>query len=663
MTDILLLKITILLSIGIFILPKRSKVPYSIILMVVIAGITSSWAIEAWQNDDIKIVGLDIPFWGGTPSFVIDKLSSFFILVINFTSLTGIIYGSGYLKPYQEKISNISLSLHVWAFLILHLSMLLVVTMRGGFTFLMAWEMMSMSSFILVIFEGTREENLKTGIKYLVQMHAGFTFLLLGFLWVSDATGIFGFDAMAPYFASHSNWAIFLVMFLGFGIKAGFVPLHTWLPHAHPAAPSHVSGVMSGVMIKMGIYGILRVLMDIQSDFLIIGSILIGVSIVTGIMGILYASFQKDMKKLLAYSSIENIGIIGLGMGIAVMGQYLKNEVITTLALTGSMLHILNHSLYKSMLFYTAGNVYYSTHTRDLDKLGGIIKWMPVSGLFFLVGSLSICAIPPFNGFISEFLIYNSVFQTIGAADFFTSLMILVVVLSLVVIGGLSVYSFTKAFGLSFLGNRRGGSHHGEVKEVPLIMCIPGMIIIFVILSISLMSPWAVGWAGEISGQFYHLNYNEEVLSTNIPIFQKISLVNLMIFAVAGILFLARNRFQRKEIRLGTTWGCGYSAGDFRHQYTSTSYSHYLRELSGPAVDLTDNYLVIKESEIFPGPRKFETTMRDVVEEKIIIEPVEHGLSRMIKIGWAQTGKINHYLIYPLAFLMLIMLLTFFGLI
>ena len=249
MTDILLLKITILLSIGIFILPKRSKVPYSIILMVVIAGITSSWAIEAWQNDDIKIVGLDIPFWGGTPSFVIDKLSSFFILVINFTSLTGIIYGSGYLKPYQEKISNISLSLHVWAFLILHLSMLLVVTMRGGFTFLMAWEMMSMSSFILVIFEGTREENLKTGIKYLVQMHAGFTFLLLGFLWVSDATGIFGFDAMAPYFASHSNWAIFLVMFLGFGIKAGFVPLHTWLPHAHPAAPSHVSGVMSGVMI------------------------------------------------------------------------------------------------------------------------------------------------------------------------------------------------------------------------------------------------------------------------------------------------------------------------------------------------------------------------------------------------------------------------------
>ncbi len=663
MTDILFFKISILSSVFIFILPKKSKVPYSIVLHIIIAIITSSWAIEAWQNNSTKIVDLGIPFWGGTPSFIIDKLSSFFILVINFTSLTGIIYGYGYLKPYHERISNISLSLHVWAFLMLHISMLHVVMMREGFAFLMAWEVMSMSSFLLVIFEGTREENLKTGIKYLVQMHAGFTFLLLGFLWVSDATGIFSFDALAPYFASHSNWAIFLVMFLGFGIKAGFVPLHTWLPHAHPAAPSHVSGVMSGVMIKMGIYGILRVLMDIQTDFLIIGSILIGVSIVTGVMGILYASFQKDLKKLLAYSSIENIGIIGLGMGIAVMGQYLKNEVITTLALTGSMLHILNHSLYKSMLFYTAGNVYYSTHTRDLDKLGGIIQWMPVSGLFFLVGSLSICAIPPFNGFISEFLIYNSVFQNIGTADFFTSLMILVVVLSLVVIGGLSVYSFTKAFGLSFLGSRRGGSHLGEVKEVPSIMRIPGTIIIIMILSISLMSPWVVSWAGEISGLFYHLNYTKEVLSTNIPIFQKISLVNLMIFAVAGILFLARNRFQRKEIRLGPTWGCGYSAGDFRHQYTSTSYSHYLRELSGPAVDLTDNYLAIKESEIFPGPRKFETTMKDVVEEKLIIEPVEHGLSRMIKIGWAQTGKINHYLVYPLAFLILIMLLTFFSLI
>src|SRR5258708_7607985 len=281
--------------------------------------------------------------------------------------------------------------------------MIQVVSMRDGISFLTSWEMMSLSSFLLVIFEGDKEATLKTGINYLVQMHVGFICILLAFLLVFRANGQFGFDALADYFASHDNLWIFLLLFTGFGIKAGFVPLHSWLPHAHPAAPSHVSGIMSGIMIKMGLYGILRVLTHVQTDFMTIGLFVLTISIITGLTGILYAIFQHDLKKILAYSSIENIGIIGIGIGIATIGKEMNNDVLSFLGLAGALFHIMNHAFYKSMLFYTAGNVYFATHTRDQNHLGGIIQQMPKTGLLFLLGSIAIYVIPAFNAFISAF--------------------------------------------------------------------------------------------------------------------------------------------------------------------------------------------------------------------------------------------------------------------
>ncbi|MDZ4714481.1 MAG: proton-conducting transporter membrane subunit [Cytophagales bacterium] len=659
MDEILFFKVVILLSTLIFILPVKWKSISGILLHSALAIMTTQWAIEAWSRGSQVVIDLGVPFWGGTPALTIDKLSAFFILIINLVSLTGVVYGSGYLKPYEKKKNAIAMSLHGWAFFLLHASMLHVVMLREGFSFLMAWEVMSMSSFLLVIFHGEHEGNLKTGIKYLVQMHAGFTFLLLGFLWVSQETGVFGFDGLAPYFASHSNWIIFLILFVGFGIKAGFMPLHTWLPHAHPAAPSSVSGVMSGVMIKMGIYGILRVLMDVQQDFLIIGLILLLVSIITGVGGIAYASMQTDLKKLLAYSSIENIGIIGMAIGVAVLGKHLDNSVLTTLALTGALFHILNHALYKSMLFYTAGNVYYAAHTRDMNKLGGIIQFMPVSGGLFLIGALSISAIPPFNGFISEFLIYKSAFQVIGTADFTTSLMILAVVISLVIIGGLSIYSFTKAFGISFLGSARSKL---SVKEVPFIMVIPGLISVFFMTFLALEASWAVGQISSMGTLFTHFNYQTTLIYDNLPTLHQISMVNLILLVASGVVYALRKILQRKEIKSGPTWGCGYSAGDARHQYTPTSYANYIRELAGPLVPTQVVYQSIDEKEIFPAPRNFSTKTSDLVEDKMLIQPVENVLGRMSSIGWAQTGKISHYLVYPLVFLLIIVLLTKIGL-
>lgn len=660
MSEVLFFKVIILLSVAIFLVPERWKTYTGILLHVGIAVVTTIWALQAWGSNSIITKDLGISFWGGTPSFVIDQLSAFFILILNFVSLTGVAYGAGYLKPYLEKKSSIATSLHVWAFFVLHASMLHVVMMREGIAFLMAWEMMSMSSFILVIFHGEHEDNLKTGIKYLIQMHAGFTFLLLGFLWISQSTGIFGFYGLAPYFASHTNWTLFLLFFGAFGIKAGFIPLHTWLPHAHPAAPSSVSGVMSGVMIKMGIYGILRVLIDVQQDFLVIGIILLTTSIFTGLGGIVYATMQRDLKKLLAYSSIENIGIIGLALGVAMVGRHLGNDVLSALALVGGLLHTLNHALYKSMLFYSAGNVYYATHTRDMNKLGGLINSMPVSGGLFLIGALSISAIPPWNGFISEFLIYKSVIQVIGTADFATSLMIVAVVITLVVIGGLSIYAFTKAFGITFLGSPRT---QFTIKEVPFMMRLPGITTVALMIFIALMSPWVVTQISTIGSLFHHFQFQQVVVDSTLPTFHDISKVNLVLLLSAGFVLWLRSLIKSKDVKQGPTWGCGYSAGDARHQYTATSYSNYMREFAGPALATKIVMPPILEGEIFPAPRNFRTTTHDLVEEKFIVKPVEKALNRMSAIGWAQTGKISHYLVYPLVFLLIIVLLTRFAII
>lgn len=260
---------------------------------------------------------------------------------------------------------------HFFNFLWLHISMLLVVIVRDGIAFLMIWEIMSLSSFFLVIFETEKKETIKIGINYLIQMHVGIVFLMIAFIVAYVQTNAeFSFDGLSVYFASHNPFWLFILFFVGFGIKAGFIPLHSWLPHAHPAAPSHVSGVMSGVMIKMGIYGIMRVLLNIPDDLFNIGLFVLIVSLATGLIGISLAIVQKDSKKILAYSSIENIGIIGIGIGLGVIGIAQNLPALAVLGFGGGILHILNHSLFKSLLFYSVGSVYKQTHTRNIEQLG-----------------------------------------------------------------------------------------------------------------------------------------------------------------------------------------------------------------------------------------------------------------------------------------------------
>ena len=337
-----------------------------------------------------------------------DALSALFILLIGGVGAAAAIFGHGYLASHgpTRKVA----SSWCW-FDLLMAAMLLVVVARDGFLFLVAWELMSLTSFFLVVHESEKESVVRAGWIYLLATHIGTAFLLVMFLLLSR-NGTLDFTALGASGSMAST--VFVCALIGFGTKAGLVPLHIWLPEAHPAAPSHVSALMSGVMIKTGIYGLLRVLSFIGPPELWWGWTLVCLGAVSGVLGVLFALAQHDLKRLLAYSSIENIGIITIGIGIGVLGIAGGHSLPAVLGLCGGMLHVLNHGIFKSLLFFGAGSVLRATGTREIDRLGGLMKRMPVTAVTFILGSVAICGLPPLNGFISEFLIYAAAFAGIS---------------------------------------------------------------------------------------------------------------------------------------------------------------------------------------------------------------------------------------------------------
>src|SRR6267154_334887 len=473
------------LTLLVYFVPVRWKQPLCLLLSLGLAFITTTWAIESFTREAVK-QQLSMPFWFHNSMLVIDKLTAFFLVVINFGTLTSILFSRGYMKMYVTTKRSQDFSLHYFFLIWLQIAMILVVSLHEGLPFLVAWEIMSLSSFMLVIFESEKKDILNTGIYYLIQMHVALFFVLAAFALVEAKTGISGFDGLAVYFKTYPSIPIFLLFFAGFGIKAGFIPLHSWLPHAHPAAPSHISGIMSGTMIKMGIYGILRVVSFLNESLMEIGTIVLIVSLISSVFGVFFAIFQHDLKKMLAYHSIENIGIIGIGIGTGLIGKALGDPLICLLGFSGAILHVLNHSLFKSLLFYCAGSVYNQCHTRDVNELGGLIKKMPSTSMMFLFASVAICGLPPLNGFISEFLIYKGFLSGLDQ-NIYTSILFLGGIIGLTLTGGLAVFCFTKAFGIVFLGAARTNKTE-HAQEVTSSMLLPKFLIAIPIVVIGLGS-------------------------------------------------------------------------------------------------------------------------------------------------------------------------------
>ena len=646
------------LSFGVFFFRKKSGYLYSLLLVMGMVALTTHGAVQALNGNSQSFVhGFNNIFRSATDILVLDGLSAFFILVINITLLVGLLYANGYLKPYHSRMGNLRFAVHYFSYIWLYFSMLLVVMLRNGVLFLIAWEMMAISSFFLVIFDADNRNILKTGINYLVQMHVGMLFILVGFLLVEKSTGSISFDSLPTYFANSSNWPLFLLFFIGFAIKAGFMPLHTWLPEAHPAAPSHVSGVMSGVMIKMGIYGIFRVVLATQSDLLIIGVLLLAVSLISGLLGVIYAILQHDLKRLLAYHSIENIGIIGIGLGLGIIGKATNNQMLMLLGFSGALLHTLNHSLFKSLLFFNAGSVYLAAKTRDIEKCGGLMKTMPYTALLFVLGSIAICGLPPFNGFISEYLIYFGMIDTMHGAGFSQSILLLFSIIGLTLIGGLAVFCFTKAFGVIFLGSPRSKQAENAI-EVTHSMIAPQIISAILIVAIGVVPALFVK---PIFGIFSHdLKIIIPEYHSFIANLSGISAASgVFIIMAVGILLLRYIHLRRKPIAAGPTWGCGYTLESSRLQYTASSYADSLSQLAKPVIRRKIITEPISENDIFPPSRAFSTHSEDVFREQLTNKPVNKFLDWMKKIAIMQTGQIQHYILYAFLFMLLILILTY----
>ncbi len=651
--------VIVALSLVLFLVPKKFLYPLAFGLQALIIIFTSYLAVRAFAEPE----ALRIFFFRLTDNdiyLVIDRMSAFFVLTINLTLFTGILYAKGYLKSYYGSKNTSELALHYFSFVWLHLSMLLVCVLRDGLGFLVAWELMSLSSFFLVIFESEKKDIIRTGIQYLIQMHIGLAFLITAFLLAGmKSGGTIGFDGLPAYFDHYKSFGVFLLFFAGFGIKAGFIPFHTWLPHAHPAAPSHVSGVMSGVMIKMGLYGILRVLTSVHDGLLQIGVFILAVSLVSGIAGIILALVQQDIKKMLAYSSIENVGIIGTGIGLGTIGTAAGIPALAVLGYSGAFLHIFNHSLFKSMLFYASGNVYRQTHTRNMDQLGGLAKTMPATAFFFLLGATAIAGLPPLNGFISEFLLYSGMFRSLSASDFSLSLVLLGGIIGLVLIGGLTLYCFTKAFGIVFLGNARS-DRPSHAREAERSMLFPLLFISLFMAAIGIFPFLIAEPLGKIVTIFVP---DASLLNAALPPLSGISIVFAFLFLVIFLLFLLRSRLEKKRtVTMDSTWGCGNTAADpALNQYTARSYADYIETFTRHLAGVKKKYDPIEKDEIFPAGRTYESHNTDVFEDRLISGPTGRLMAFLEKIAVFQTGNIQHYLLYAIVFIAIVILLTLMG--
>jgi len=551
--------------------------------------------------------GLDLSLAGnavtGALPLRVDALSGWFLLLINFTSATAAMYGVSYMRAYRGRSAEITI--HWVAYLWVQASLTFACVVQNTLVFLLVWEVMALATFLLVIFEYQKEETLRAGINYLVQAHLSVVFLTVAFLLVAAQTGSYDFRAVADFCAANPpiiGLILWLCLFVGFSFKAGFVPFHTWLPYAHPAAPTHVSAVMSGVITKIGIYGILRLLLLVKTDYTVAGNFVLFAGIFTGVYGVMLAILQKNIKKLLAYSSIENIGIIGTGIGLGMIGLGQQHPWLTAFGFSGALLHAWNHSLFKSLLFFGAGCVYQATHRLNMEQLGGLVKTMPRTAVLFLLGALAICGLPPFNGFVSEFLIYLGLMKGL-TVNTVAPMTLLSALFGLAIIGGLAMLTFTKALGLTFFGSPRQAFVH-EAQEADFGKHLPMMLTLAAMLTIGL-APFVFLKIVEAPLALFMVLLpqsatNAGVLPAASGPLTMVSLGAVGFVVLAGSVYFLRSIITAKRpAETGATWGCGYVGDAGKMQYTGNSFVRSFRKLVEPALLLRQQKQEV--SGIFPS--------------------------------------------------------------
>jgi hydrogenase-4 component B len=627
---------------------KKLRLAGPVLLLIVLALGTAIAGVCFWQG---RTVAIDLSSLAPLPfALAVDRLSAFFLLLICGVGLPVTLFSISYVeRHYEAKQSS-----WIWVLMPLFLaSMVLVVAASTTFAFLFGWELMTLLSAGLILIDGDSEQRRHNVSIYLLMMHAGAAAVVgafMVFMSHGNALSFAGIRAAAAVMPPELRSIVFVFAFVGFGAKAGIIPLHLWLPRAHPIAPTPVSALMSGIMLKTAIYGFVR----FSFDFLGAGPSWWGYAALvagaaSGVLGVLYAISEHDLKRLLAYHSVENIGIIYLGLGAALVFRANNAPLWATLALMAALLHSLNHALFKSLLFLGAGAISDATHTLNIEELGGLLTRMKMTGALFLIACCSIVGLPLFNGFISEWLTFRSFIAGGALASPPAAILLPLGAGVLALIGGLAAACFAKVYGVAFLGRPRSAEAE-QAREVPRAM-LGGMSVLAVacvIIGIAprfVLSPLAVTAQGFLGGA----GLPEEAAS----ITRLIPWIAALVLAVpvgAGFLRIKR--------RITPTWACGLPGLDARMQYTSTSFSKPLRRVFSRV------YRPERSLEVLPADETFFPTsieyrsVRTTSYEKALYRPaVDAIVATANRLRQLQTGNIQVYLLYM--FLALVALLIF----
>jgi hydrogenase-4 component B len=644
---------------GLFLNKRAMAGQYLAICLAVLGGASGLVGVALfWTTGDSHDVVLSWPLLPDGPAHdgqfhvAMDGLSSIFLVPVFLVALLGSVYGLSYWKQTEHPDNGRKLRLFYG---LLAAGMALLVVARNSLVFLFGWEIMALAAFFLITTEDQEAEVRASGWIYLVATHVA-TLCLFGLFALLRAANN-GSYALIPVNAgsvsSSGLTLIFVLTLVGFGIKAGIMPLHVWLPSSHAIAPSHVSAIMSGVIIKMGIYGIVRVTSLLPSPPPEWGAVVLGLGVISGVLGVAFAIGQHDLKRLLAYHSIENIGIIVMGLGLALLGRALARDDWIVLGLAGALLHVWNHALFKALLFLSAGSVIHATGSREIDRLGGLAKLMPHTALGFLVGAVAICGLPPLNGFVSELLIYLGLFHTLENNTGSLLIALAFAVPALALIGALALACFVKVYGAVFLGTARS-EHALHVHESGPSMIGP-MAILAACCTLIGLAPLLVApalgqaisaWAPKVSDGARQL----EVLAP-------LGWISIMGVLLIGMILLAAlglyARLRAAPRCTAATWGCGYVAPTRRMQYTSSSFAQMLVELFAWA--LRPRTHKPKIAAIFPQETAFHSEVPDPVLDEAVLPTVRFGARVFSWFRFVQQGSIQAYLFY--IFLALIALL------
>lgn len=607
--------------------------------------------------------------------FLIDGIAAFFLLLIGIVSLSVSIYSLSYIREY---IDNKHVAVFGFFFNTFILSMVFLISSNDVFSFIVFWELMSITSFFLVIYNHESDHNLKAGIIYLIMTNMGTALILASLLLLSSHVGSFSFESFrlsSDSFSTSLKNIVFILAFIGFGTKAGIVPLHIWLPYAHPSAPSNVSALMSAIMIKTAIYGLIRIIYDFSgmgssainnSDFVWWGLLFVTIGAISSVVGVLHGVVEKDIKRALAYSSIENIGIIFIGLGLSLVFLSFNLVYLSAFAMLAAMYHLLNHAIFKSLLFMGAGAIIFRTHTANMEKLGGLIKKMPWTALLFLVGVLSISGLPFFNGFVSEYLLMISFISSSQVPNIIITVSIGFASAAFALTLGIVLATFVKIFGISFLSKPRTEIVY-KIKEVPRTMLVGMGIVALACIILGLIPTIGMSMISHAFNLQLSLNQTLFSFSSILPESgldngsSGLSLpVVLLIFvsilvATIGFLYGVGGRTEQK---ISETWSCGLGNINERMQYTPSSLSH-------PILHVFRNFyrpsLVIQSiphyssNPYFKKSVKIQFSDKNIIEDfmyKPILSNVFKACERMKKF---RTGKVNLYLLNVLITIMLLL--------